>query len=76
MRQPRLLHRGDAHPQHPGDVAPAEAEIGELLQERGRGGPGAQVREPAWGPTSRPVPQWTRPGVTPVETLGRHDDHC
>ncbi len=29
----------------------------------------------AWGPTSRPVPQWTRPGATPVETLGRqgHD---
>ena len=28
-----------------------------------------------WGPTSRPAPQWTRPGVTPVETLGRqgHD---
>ena len=25
-----------------------------------------------WGPTSRPVPQWTRPGATPVETLGRH----
>lgn len=24
-----------------------------------------------WGPTSRPVPQWTRPGVTPVDTLGR-----
>jgi predicted dithiol-disulfide oxidoreductase (DUF899 family) len=24
-----------------------------------------------WGPTSRPVPQWTRPGATPVETLGR-----
>jgi hypothetical protein len=22
-----------------------------------------------WGPTSRPVPQWTRPGATPVETL-------
>jgi predicted dithiol-disulfide oxidoreductase (DUF899 family) len=21
-----------------------------------------------WGPTSRPVPQWTRPGVTPVKT--------
>ncbi len=21
-----------------------------------------------WGPTSRPVPQWTRPGATPVET--------
>lgn len=28
------------------------------------------------GPTSRPVPQWTRPGATPVETLGRHGhDH-
>ena len=24
-----------------------------------------------WGPTSRPVPQWTRPGATPEETLGR-----
>ena len=30
---------------------------------------------PTWGPTSRPVPQWTRPGATPVETLGR-DGHC
>ena len=28
-----------------------------------------------WGPTSRPVPQWTRPGATPVETLGRQSDH-
>ncbi|WP_446041317.1 DUF899 family protein [Streptomyces sp. SID1121] len=28
-----------------------------------------------WGPTSRPVPQWTRPGATPVETLGRHGHH-
>jgi predicted dithiol-disulfide oxidoreductase (DUF899 family) len=27
-----------------------------------------------WGPTSRPVPQWTRPGATPVQTLGRHGD--
>lgn len=24
-----------------------------------------------WGPTSRPTPQWTRPGATPEETLGR-----
>jgi predicted dithiol-disulfide oxidoreductase (DUF899 family) len=24
-----------------------------------------------WGPTGRPVPQWTRPGAGPVETLGR-----
>jgi predicted dithiol-disulfide oxidoreductase (DUF899 family) len=28
-----------------------------------------------WGPTSRPVPQWTRPGATPVDTLGRRGDH-
>jgi predicted dithiol-disulfide oxidoreductase (DUF899 family) len=28
-----------------------------------------------WGPTSRPTPQWTRPGATPVDTLGREDDH-
>ncbi|APX32094.1 hypothetical protein BH708_04395 [Brachybacterium sp. P6-10-X1] len=29
----------------------------------------------AWGPTSRPVPQWTRPGATPETTLGRRGDH-
>ena len=28
-----------------------------------------------WDPTSRPVPQWTRPGATPVETLGRDGQH-
>jgi predicted dithiol-disulfide oxidoreductase (DUF899 family) len=28
-----------------------------------------------WGPTSRPVPQWTRPGAAPVETLGRRGPH-
>jgi predicted dithiol-disulfide oxidoreductase (DUF899 family) len=28
---------------------------------------------PNWGPTGRPVPQWTRPGVTPEHTLGRRD---
>lgn len=28
-----------------------------------------------WGPASRPVPQWTRPGATPVETLGRNGHH-
>jgi predicted dithiol-disulfide oxidoreductase (DUF899 family) len=27
-----------------------------------------------WGPASRPTPQWTRPGATPVETLGRQED--
>ncbi|RMI39853.1 DUF899 family protein [Streptomyces triticirhizae] len=26
-----------------------------------------------WGPTSRPVPQWTRPGVTAETTLGRNN---
>ena len=30
---------------------------------------------PTWGETSRPVPQWTRPGATPVETLGRSGHH-
>jgi predicted dithiol-disulfide oxidoreductase (DUF899 family) len=28
-----------------------------------------------WGPASRPVPQWTRPGATPVKTLGRQGHH-
>ncbi|MGO1354725.1 MAG: DUF899 family protein [Brachybacterium tyrofermentans] len=27
------------------------------------------------GGTSRPVPQWTRPGAAPVTTLGRHGAH-
>ncbi len=27
-----------------------------------------------WGETSRPVPQWTRPGAGPVDTLGRIGD--
>jgi predicted dithiol-disulfide oxidoreductase (DUF899 family) len=31
--------------------------------------------DPSWGPTSRPVPQWTRPGATPEQTLGRQGDH-
>lgn len=29
-----------------------------------------------WGPTGRPVPQWTRPGATAVTTLGRRGTHC
>jgi hypothetical protein len=28
-----------------------------------------------WGPTSRPVAQWSRPGATPVDTLGRRGPH-
>ncbi len=27
-----------------------------------------------WGPTGRPVPQWTRPGATPEQSLGRQGD--
>jgi predicted dithiol-disulfide oxidoreductase (DUF899 family) len=30
---------------------------------------------PTWGPTGRPVPQWTRPGAGPETTLGRKDEH-
>ncbi|WP_329062513.1 DUF899 family protein [Amycolatopsis sp. NBC_01480] len=29
-----------------------------------------------WGETGRPVPQWTRPGVTAEETLGRNGHPC
>ena len=28
-----------------------------------------------WGPTGRPVPQWTRPGAVPEQTLGRQGPH-
>ncbi|MEU5724751.1 DUF899 family protein [Micromonospora sp. NPDC047738] len=28
-----------------------------------------------WGPTSRPVPQWTCPGAALGESLGRHGHH-
>lgn len=28
-----------------------------------------------FGPTSRPAPQWSRPGATPVATLGRRGPH-
>ncbi len=27
-----------------------------------------------WGPTGRPTPQWSRPGATPAETLGRGEE--
>ena len=30
---------------------------------------------PDWGPTGRPVPQWSRPGATPETTLGRRGEH-
>lgn len=28
-----------------------------------------------WSESTRPVPQWTRPGAGPVESLGRHGHH-
>ncbi|MEV7089864.1 DUF899 family protein [Streptomyces sp. NPDC093085] len=55
---------------------------GEAWEEQPEGRP-AETRAPCWywrtdadgaatwGPTSRPVPQWSRPGATPVESLGR-----
>jgi predicted dithiol-disulfide oxidoreductase (DUF899 family) len=30
---------------------------------------------PTWGPTGRPAPQWTRPGATPENDLGRKGMH-
>ncbi|MEY9929213.1 putative dithiol-disulfide oxidoreductase (DUF899 family) [Catenulispora sp. GP43] len=56
---------------------------GEAWQDSPDGWP--EGRGPAWfwrsdadgkggpGPTSRPVPQWGRPGATPEQTLGRQD---
>ncbi|WP_439657152.1 DUF899 family protein [Lentzea sp. HUAS TT2] len=56
---------------------------GEVWEQEGR--PGAQQAgwfwrtnadgRSSWGEDSRPVPQWTRPGATPVTTLGRQG-HC
>jgi predicted dithiol-disulfide oxidoreductase (DUF899 family) len=34
-----------------------------------------QDGSPSWGPRSRPTAQWSRPGVTVEDTLGR-DGHC
>jgi predicted dithiol-disulfide oxidoreductase (DUF899 family) len=31
--------------------------------------------EATWGGTGRPTPQWTRPGATPEQTLGRSGEH-
>jgi predicted dithiol-disulfide oxidoreductase (DUF899 family) len=58
---------------------------GEAWQDTPEGWP--EGRNPGWfwrsdadghgggGPASRPVPQWTRPGATPEETLGRQGHH-
>jgi len=57
---------------------------GEAWQDNPEGWPSGQAscwywRQDAegvanWGPTSRPTPQWSRPGATPVETLGRNGE--
>ena len=55
--------------------------IGDVREGRRRGPPGLLVPRAdadgvaTWGPTGRPVPRWTRPGATPVETLGRQGHH-
>ncbi|MGK5553442.1 DUF899 domain-containing protein [Actinomadura kijaniata] len=58
---------------------------GEAWEDKPEGWPGGRHAcwywrsdadgNPSWGPTSRPVPQWTRPGAGPVETLGRQGPH-
>jgi predicted dithiol-disulfide oxidoreductase (DUF899 family) len=74
----------------PGDAAFALLDMtpygrGEAWQDNPEGWP--EGRHPCWywrsdadgnatsGPTSRPAAQWTRPGATPVETLGRQGHH-
>jgi predicted dithiol-disulfide oxidoreductase (DUF899 family) len=58
---------------------PAAPEVGAPVGGHGapicwywRSGPDGAGR---WGPTTRPVPQWTRPGATPVQGLGRQGGH-
>ena len=58
---------------------PAAPEVGAPVGGHGapicwywRSGPDGAGR---WGPTTRPVPQWTRPGATPVTDLGRQGGH-
>ncbi|CCH87842.1 conserved protein of unknown function [Modestobacter italicus] len=58
---------------------PAAPEVGAPVGGHGapicwywRSGPDGAGR---WGPTTRPVPQWTRPGATPVADLGRQGGH-
>jgi predicted dithiol-disulfide oxidoreductase (DUF899 family) len=58
---------------------------GEAWEDNPQGWP--EGREPSWswrsdvdgkggyGPTTRPVAQWSRPGATAVETLGRQGHH-
>ena len=57
---------------HPGRLAGRRARRADLLLlADGR----RRRRRRRWAPTSRPVPQWTRPGANPVKTLGRQGDH-
>ena len=87
-RLPHLLHYGPW--QRAGQRVPWPARHDALRPRRGVGGQPAGLARgtplmlvlaygrggnPTWGPTSRPVPQWTRHGATPVESLGRHGHH-
>jgi hypothetical protein len=68
--------RGEAWEDNP-EGWPVIGDVGEGHPSEGRGLACWYWRSDAdgvatWGPTSRPVPQWTRPGATLVETLGRH----
>jgi len=59
-----------------GDESTVNMDLNEAVSKlRGPVDSKVSISGPTWGPTSRPVPQWTRPGATPVETLGRHGHH-
>ena len=70
--------RGEAWEDNP-EGWPVIGDVREGTRPRAARPAGTGARTPTafatWGPTSRPVPQWTRPGATPVETLGREGHH-
>ena len=90
-RRPRVPHLLDDGPRQRADqpvLRPARHDAlrprrGVAGQPRGLAGGARPVlvlalgrgRERHLGPDQPPVPQWTRPGATPVQTLGRHGHH-
>ena len=86
-RRPRVPHLlRDGPWQRTGQRVPRPARHDALRPRRGVGGQARGRRScwfwhsaldgnATWGPASRLVPQWTRPGATPAETLGRHGYH-